>query len=279
MKKAASARAGLTMIEVVVAAIILTAIVAMSSYLVWSSSRAVASSEAGLQLENTAREALDIMVQELRQAKRTGISSVNLVTLRTDPQFGNLHNRTVGDPKLGIAVSPCPEDTDFDGIRFELVDPRNTFNVNDFKNSQERTYIIQYWFQVEYDEQQLPAGVGAGPNGRLPNLVDDNRTGVVDEGTIMKMETTFAPDRVTIEERKTSTVLRNVKRLRFRVPSATSAADIAAGKPAYKSDRIEIRIDLEIQDPKHNLQNVPDKAGKEALIIQKSVSSIVDFRN
>lgn len=278
MNNARTAQAGLTMIEVVVAAVILTAIVAMSSYLVWSSSRAVTSSEAGLQLENMAREALNVMVQELRQAKRLGISQVNLATLRTDPQFGNLHNLAVGDPKLGVA-SPVATDTDFDGIRFALVDPRNTFNLNDFKNSTERTYTIQYWWQVDVDEQKSPFGAGAGPNGRLPNLADDNRSGVVDEGSIMKMETTFAADGVTVEERKTSTVLRNVKRLRFRVPSATSAADIAAGKPAYNSDRIEIRIDLEIQDPKYNRQQIADKAGKEAMIIQKTVSSIVDFRN
>jgi hypothetical protein len=70
-----------------------------------------------------------------------------------------------------------------------------------------------------------------------------------------------------------------VKRLRFRVPSATSAADVAAGKPNYKDTRIEISIDLEIQDPRHNVQQVADKAGKEAKLILKTISSIVDLRN
>jgi hypothetical protein len=282
MNNARRAQAGLTMIEVIVAAIILTAIVGMSSYLVWSSSRSVASSEVSLQLENTAREALNVMVRELRQAKRLGIAKVDTTTLRTDPLYGNIHSLAVTDAKLGVAISPCPEDVDFDGIRFELTDPRDTFNFNDFKNAQERVIIVQYWWQVEYDEQKQPPGTGTGPNAREPNLIDDNKNGVVDEGSLMKMETFFEPDRVTLDAklgRQVTTVLRNVKRFRLRVPAAATAADIAAGKPAYKSDRIEINIDLELQDPKHNVQKIADKAGKEALLFQKTVSAVVDFRN
>ena len=281
MKRARIAQAGLTMIEVVIAAIILTAIVGMSSYLVWSSSRAVSSAEAGLQLENTAREALNVMAQELRQARRLGIAKVTTTTIQTDPP-ADVHGYNINDPGLGVAVSPCPEGVDFDGIRFDLVDPRNTFNLDDFKNSQERTYTVQYWWQVEYDEQREPKGKGIGPNGREPDSEDNNRNGVVDEGALMKMETWFEADRVTVDKklgRQVTTVLRNVKRLRFRVPAATTAAEIAAGKPNLNSDRIEIAIDLEIMDPKKNIQKVADKPGKEALLILKTVSAVVDFRN
>jgi type II secretory pathway pseudopilin PulG len=282
MTRARRAQAGLTMVEVIVAAIILTAIVGMSAYLVWSSSRSVSSAEAGLQLENTAREALNVMVTELRQARRLQIVKVTTAPIRTDPQFGNVHTYPVTDPKLGIAVSPAPEGVDFDGIRFQLVDPRNTFNLDSFKNSTERTYIVQYWWQVEYDDQKEPKGGGNGPNGREPDLIDNNKNGVVDEGCLMKMETWFAPDGVTIDPnlgRQITTVLRNVKRLRFRLPAATTAADVLAGKPNLNSNRIEIAIDLEIMDPKKNVQLVDDKAGKEAILIMKSVSAVVDFRN
>ena len=278
MKKARTAQSGLTMVEVIVAAIILTAIVGMSSYLVWSSSRVVSSAEAALQLENSAREVLNVMVQELRQSKRTGLTKVTTTTIRTDPPV-KLSTLADIDPKLGTGVKPCPEGVDFDGVRFDIIDPRNTFSLNDFKNSTERVVTIQYWWQVEYDEQGTPLGGGVGPNGRQPNLTDDNKNGVVDEGVIMKMETRFLADGVTVEERKTSTILRNVKKLRFKVPTATPAADVVAGKPNYNSDRIEITIDLEIQDPKHGRQKIDDKAGKEALLIMKSVSATADFRN
>jgi len=282
MRRARRAQAGLTMVEVIVAAIILTAIVGMSAYLVWTSSRSVSSAEAGLQLENTAREALNVMVTELRQARRLQIAKVTTTTIRTEPQFGNVHSYAVTDPKLGTPVSPAPEGVDFDGLRFQLVDPRNTFNLDAFKNSSERTYIVQYWWQLEYDEQKDPKGGGIGPNGREANLVDDNKNGVVDEGVLMKMETWFEADGVTIDAnlgRQITTVLRNVKRLRFRLPAATTAADVVAGKPNLNANRIEIAIDLEIMDPKKNVQLVDDKAGKEAILIMKSVSAVVDFRN
>ena len=279
MKRARSAQAGLTMVVVIVAAIILTAIVGMSSYLVWSSARSVSSAEAALQLENTAREALNVMVQELRQARRLQVAKITTSTIRTEKQFGDPHNYAATDSRLGTVVTPVPEGVDFDGIRFDLVDPRNTFNLDDFKNSVERTYTVQYWWQVANDEKT----VGIGPNAREPNGVDDNKNGVVDEGDLMKMETWYtAADKLTVDPvlgRQITTVLRNVKRLRFKVPAATTAADVLAGKPNYNSDRIEITIDLEIMDPKKNVQTVADKAGKEAILIMKSVSATIDFRN
>jgi hypothetical protein len=278
VKSARTARAGLTMIEVVVASFILTAIVGMSSYLVWSSSRHVSSAEAGVQLENTAREALNVMVQELRQAKKSAVSQVITTPIRILPPV-DLHGLPANDPKLGNAVNPVPEDLDFDGVRFDLIDPRNTFSLDDFKNSKERITTIQYWWEVADDEQKQPAYLGTGPNGRQPEGKDNNHNGVVDDGVLMKMETTYELDRVTVHERKFSTVLRNVKRLKFRVPKATSSVDVQAGKPGYNSARIEISIDLEIMDPKQNLQTVKDAPGKEAFLIMRTVAAVVDFRN
>jgi len=197
-------------------------------------------------------------------------------TIRTEPQFVKIHDVAVGAAELGNAVT-APEDTDFDAVRFDLIDPRNAFVLDEFKNSTERIYTVQYWWQVDYDEQKKPEGKHNGPNGRDPDNKDDNANGVVDEGSIMKMETWFKADKVTIDERKVSTVLRNVKKLTFRVPKAVAAPP--TGGIAWSSDRIEIKIDLEIQDPKHGRQKVEDKSGKEVFLIQKSVSTTVDFRN
>src|SRR5262245_19503361 len=147
MNRARNRQAGLTMLEVIIASIILTAIVGMSAYLVWSSSRSVSSSEAALQLENTGREFLEMITTELRQAKRSGIAQVKTQTIRVNPPE-DIHTIPTKSPKLGIDVSPVPEGVDFDALRFDLVDPNNTFKLDDFKNSTERIYTIQYWWQV-----------------------------------------------------------------------------------------------------------------------------------
>ncbi len=70
-------RSGLTMIEVLVATVILSAILAMSSYLVWSSSKTITSSEVGIQLEMQAREFLTNLEKELRQTKMDKIDIID----------------------------------------------------------------------------------------------------------------------------------------------------------------------------------------------------------
>lgn len=65
--KSRRSEAGLTMLEVVVASIILAALVTMSSYLVWNTSRSVSSSEVGVQMEIQAREFITQLQKEFHQ--------------------------------------------------------------------------------------------------------------------------------------------------------------------------------------------------------------------
>jgi hypothetical protein len=65
--KSRRSETGLTMIEVVVASIILFALVTMSSYLVWNTSRTVSSMEVGVQMEIQAREFITQLQKEFHQ--------------------------------------------------------------------------------------------------------------------------------------------------------------------------------------------------------------------
>ena len=70
-------QAGLTMIEVLVASIILTALVAMSSWLIWGSSKHVSRMEAEMTLENQAREFIGMLTKELHQANMSNVQWVD----------------------------------------------------------------------------------------------------------------------------------------------------------------------------------------------------------
>jgi type II secretory pathway component PulJ len=132
-------RGGLTLIEVFIASIILTAIVGISAYVVWSSSRHTETTEAALQLEISAREFLNSVVKELHQTKITTIRKVDTtLPIQVDSTTLNLL-ATPGTPAASIsyfdplgmpgslgppvvpAVPPTPHSaSDFDGIRFRL---------------------------------------------------------------------------------------------------------------------------------------------------------------
>lgn len=267
-------QSGLTMIEVVVASIILTAIVGMSSYLVWNSSENVASAEAAAKLESDGREVLAMMSTELRQSRRALIRGVNANTIKIIPAS----IKSLTGPQLGQLVSPITENTDFSAIAFELTDPDNDYdNLPDVKNSTERTYEVRYWWEVDYEEQKLPVDAGNGPNGREPDGDDDTRNGIIDEGVIKKMETWFEADRTTVKKRLVTVVARNVKKLNFRVPSAGTVNGIT-----YGNTRLEITIDFERLDPKFNRINtghLTNTAQRNLRIFQRQVSTVVEFRN
>lgn len=128
MRKIRSRRdAGLTMIEVVIASIILTAIVGMTSWMVWSSSKHIATAEIGVQMEISAREVLTAMSRELHQSRMTKIQKVRTdLLIPTDPASLNPFFPTPG--VVPVASAPQfpiwmphvfnPDSNKFDGIRF-----------------------------------------------------------------------------------------------------------------------------------------------------------------
>jgi len=129
-------QAGLTLIEVMIASLILAAIVAMSGWLVWSSSNHVASADAALQLEMSAREFMTGLVKELHQSK---MDSVQKVDTGTQVAGASVTKISVTSSTLGLLATPGTASTpsfydpnsvpgpivphtsaDFDGIRFRL---------------------------------------------------------------------------------------------------------------------------------------------------------------
>ena len=112
-------RAGLTLLEVLIASVIMAALVAMSGWLVWSSSNHVSSAEVALQLDSQGREFLTNLAKELHQTKMDSVKKVDTTQpITVTPSTLNL------PATPGTAVAPPlydpPTMPTFDGIRFKL---------------------------------------------------------------------------------------------------------------------------------------------------------------
>ena len=120
VKTRSSREAGLTMLEVVIAAVILTLIVGMTSWMVWSASGNVTTTEVGIQLEMSTREVLGIMTKEIHQSKMNKIEMVDtLIAIPCDGTYMDISNPTPGKAVAYPVWSPLdPTKNKFDGIRF-----------------------------------------------------------------------------------------------------------------------------------------------------------------
>jgi hypothetical protein len=115
-----SREAGLTMLEVVIATVILTLIVGMASWLVWSASGHVTTTEVAVQLEMNARELLEMMTKEIHQSKMNRVEMLD--TTQPIPCDGKSIDISMPTPGKGVAYtqwSPLdPTKNKFDSIRF-----------------------------------------------------------------------------------------------------------------------------------------------------------------
>src|SRR6185436_15177786 len=96
-----SREAGLTMLEVVIATIILTVIVGMASWLVWSASGHVTTTEVTVQLEMSTREVLGMMTKELHQSKINKVEMMD--TTQPIPCDGKSIDITNSTPGKAVA--------------------------------------------------------------------------------------------------------------------------------------------------------------------------------
>jgi hypothetical protein len=288
VKRSLRRNAGLTMIEVVVASIILTAIVGMSSYLVWNTSRTVASAEVGLQLENNAREFLSTLTKELHQGRMGMVRMVpwdaNVMVKTTSFSLGTPgpYVRSTGTPPGIDGIIPATATT-FRILNFKLpgksmdltktnasvdADP-NMFNLKMYKDTggvmdTDYTYEIQYWWEIDNGTFKAEGAVGAGPGGFVPNNFDDNKNGLRDEGVIRKAEIFYRKDG-SIDKRNISTVLRNVPwvydpafpndwtkgrpGLVFCIPDTDGSGVVYTSAGTEK--RIYVNVTLEAEDPRY----------------------------
>lgn len=294
--RARRAIAGLTMIEVLVATVILSAVVAMSSWLVWSASDHVSTAEIELQLENQAREAVQVIAKELRQSRIETVIKLDPASIK--PDASNMASVTPPGLKDSVTIpNPKPGEA-FNAIRFRVpgntmdlttlnayYDPtdktkQNNFNMQKFKTSEDSawTYEIMYYWEIDNTHIRNEGVLGSGPNGYIPNGVDDNGNGLVDEGLVRKIESWYdANGNLDIKlGRKISTLVRHVKfdakdglgGLKFTVLSSD-----ATGKTytAGSSKSIQVSLTLQKRDPRFpKLEN---------RLIERTATAIVDLRN
>src|SRR5258708_9711255 len=94
-------QAGLTMLEVIIASVILSAVMFMASYLVWTSSATVSEAELGVQLDSQARAIVTAIANDVRQCKAAYIRIYDPVTNGTslptaNVGFSSIHLRLPG---------------------------------------------------------------------------------------------------------------------------------------------------------------------------------------
>jgi type II secretory pathway pseudopilin PulG len=144
-------RGGLTMLEVMIAAILLAAVFAMTFAVIWSSTETVSRAEVSVQLEALARETLNQIVGELRQTQKGYIKNVNV-------------------PLAGIHGYPA---TPFSDITFKVPapDPTGTgFSLSAYKNSNASTFTHQiryFWALAVNNDSDFLGGKGLVGQGIL----------------------------------------------------------------------------------------------------------------
>ena len=183
------ARRGLTMIEVMVATVILSALVGMASYLVWSSAKTVSSAESALQSELQAREFLTNLSKELHQSQTPFVTPIEWTTMPdvTVAALKPTYPATPGAPAVKLASTFAPKSdgvyklpppiagtgkylpgvTPYYALRFRIpggtmdlttkhadVDKDPTaFNLASYKangnNDADYNVEIQYWWEIE----------------------------------------------------------------------------------------------------------------------------------
>jgi hypothetical protein len=279
------------MIEVVISSVILTMLVGMASWLVWSSAKHVSTAEARMQMDMESRELLATITKELRQTRLGQVYAVDSASIPV------LDAATLtGQATPGSSALPPVAGTPFYAIRFKI--PGNSMdltrdtvgsfdlpayvadkNLSNPKNP-DWTTEIQYWW--EPDAQQKEGASGAWAQGYAPDGLDNNKNGIVDEGVIRRMETTFETSGI----RKSRTVTTVCHDVQIAGPSAapplgwsTTKAKVGltflllpdsadANGVRQSPNRLQVTVTLERPDPEN-----------KKLTIWKQVSSVIEMRN
>lgn len=255
-------QSGLTMLEVIIAAVLLSAVMAMTFAIMSSSSDQVAAAQVALELEERAREVLNQITKDLRQSSSSKIlagggGTTPALTKKADTSTDSPPTPPTAPLAEEFNISVSPNNvwmtypyTDI-SIRMpqEANDP--AWSPTTFASTPEA-----YW--TRRSRYELVMDMGEEAIGH-PNGVDDNANGLVDEQAIKKYEYTLdALGNVT--KTVTSVICRDVQRNGFQVRF------IASGQNAGK---VKISLTLEKRDPK--ARNKPT--------IVKTVETFIDLRN
>jgi len=233
-------RRGLTMLEVLVASVILVAVVVMVFMVMSGASNQTATETAHMAMKEKAAKLLEEIAAELRMAKADTITFVGAPIPNTT--FPDTTNNNVATPinPLGVfnpAISPnakCPQVVPiaanyqrYEGITFRTMPtdsmktvgvnkvPVNDFDFNSRKPVYSRTVVYQS------DVEQLEAGQVA--ESVVPDGIDNNGNVLVDERRLMKQEYKNNPAPATLPDPRP--IARNLRAIAFELPNAPAVPE------------------------------------------------------
>jgi len=165
-------QSGLTMLEVIIASVILSVVVEMASYLVWNSSTTVSESELGVQLDSQARAIVTQIANDVRQCKSAYIRAY-------DPISGNatLPAANIGYSGIQMRLPGAGFDSSSLNASQTSANKGAWLQAYSANNDAYLTRMVRYYWVVD-----------AGSGETLVNGQDDNKDGRVDEGILQKFD-------------------------------------------------------------------------------------------
>ena len=264
-------RAGLTLLEIAIASILLVAIFGATFAILMSSSEHATAEEAQVQLENRAREVINQIAADLRQTTWNKVyvggggialiqarpsSGVSLVEGPSEPdplplppagsrfyQYPDANRSSIAPPTgftpgKNLAYNPSfPQWMQFpySDIQFRMLGVDNAgWSVATFKSSPDSYWTRRVRYQLAMD---IGEDVGATPH---PDGIDNNQNGLVDESIIVKTEDTLSATGVVVKS-TTTTICRDVVANGFQIYMPAWGAD---------ANKVVVTLTLEKRDPK-----------------------------
>ena len=257
-------QAGVTMIEVIIAAVLLAGVFAMTFAILGSTSEATARGQIQLELEDRARRVLAELTAELRQTRTQsflvagGNQTQSLITVAASDSTTPTYNTSFSP--TGVWLTYPWTDVEF---RMQGVD--NTgFSLGTFTTAPDTYWNrkIRYRLIMDVGEggsftnPESPFNAGNPPR---PNNVDNNSNGVIDEQAIERTETPInGVTGVATGTAVRSVICRDVQKNGLQFKYAASGANVG---------KVQISLTLEKRDPRFKTA------------ITKTVETFVDLRN
>lgn len=243
-----SRQAGVTMLEVIIAAILLAGVFAMTFMVLGSTSESTARAQIQLELEDRARRVVTEITQDIKMSRTTAF-------MCGGGGQGITETLSSSDTRATTTVGAGAFNTyPWNDIRFRTQSVDNTgFSLNTFSTAPET-----YWNR----EIRYTLIMDTGEDGvATPNNLDDNRNGVVDEMAIRKIiQPINGVTGAASGNPTTSVICRDVQKNGLQIKYLATQNGQAAQK-------FEITLTLEKRDPRFKTS------------ITKTVTTFVDFRN
>jgi prepilin-type N-terminal cleavage/methylation domain-containing protein len=175
MRTTRTNRAGFSLVEMLIVALILSAALAMLSMIGRSSERAYQNGTTAAQLEVQAAQAVERVVLELRPIALASlppalVPGVGAATVQYVQAVGYEAGAVVQTPlrQLGLEYAEGELDDGLDNNSNGLVDEGRIVLIENLGTADERRLVLTRWVAEQFE-------------GELPNGVDDNGNGLEDE--------------------------------------------------------------------------------------------------